>query len=186
MPLETCTILCFTTFFFMPNELGDRLAISTTMFLATCALLYVIGAELPKISNLTPIDYLVNTSLFIQLAIVAVSCVIGGSMGVYTDTSARRELLASAGQASSTSDFFPYSLIRANHLTAVDVDMYSMLGLGLCMVVVFCAFFVYPAVRRENVSKLSWPTTIHKPPGVKLVNYVQVRSLVSGKSYPPP
>ncbi len=36
LPLVICTVFCFSSFFFMPQELGDRTAISTTMFLATC------------------------------------------------------------------------------------------------------------------------------------------------------
>jgi hypothetical protein len=56
--------------FLMPiNNLSSRFSVSTTMFLATAAALYVTSSDLPKTSILTRLDKLVNLTLAFQLAV---------------------------------------------------------------------------------------------------------------------
>jgi len=182
VPLETCTLLCFSTFAFMPNELADRTAISTTMFLATCALLYVIGAELPKISHLTPIDYLVISSLMIQLVIVIVGVATGGSLHTY---SGRRELIASAGSATTT-DFFPISIFRMNTDLAEGLDFYSLWVMIASMFLSLFGFFVWPAIVRSMGKPTDWPKTIVKPKDATLTPYTNPDGKLIGYGYEQP
>ena len=49
---ETGQVFCFFSFFFAIDETEARLTVSTTMFLATSALLYVIGTEVHGYSGI--------------------------------------------------------------------------------------------------------------------------------------
>eukprot|EP01043_Picozoa_sp_COSAG02_P076560 COSAG02_NODE_16323_length_1093_cov_0.911469_3_plen_69_part_01 len=52
------------------DDLANRMSMGTTMFLASFATLYVVGAELPKTHFLTSIDQVVVTTLLF-LALMA-------------------------------------------------------------------------------------------------------------------
>ncbi|EDQ84226.1 uncharacterized protein MONBRDRAFT_39352 [Monosiga brevicollis MX1] len=81
LPLFLSTVFCFSSFFFEPDNLSDRNATSLTMFLATAALLFVIGSLLPKTSFLTRIDKFVIVSLLVQFVVAVLSWVIAGGFG---------------------------------------------------------------------------------------------------------
>ena len=56
LPLYLLTALSMSTFHFNTDNLSDRTATVSTYFLAAFAMLYVVGASLPKTDFLTKID----------------------------------------------------------------------------------------------------------------------------------
>ena len=95
VPVLLCTIFCFSAFLFPCDvdangagasghlfgvnvdmgALSERNNLAATMFLAVAALLYVVAAELPKVSYLTTMDIYVLVNLMIQCVIAVVSWV---------------------------------------------------------------------------------------------------------------
>lgn len=146
LPLLICTLFCFASFAFVPSEIEARVGISTTMFLATAALLYVIGTEVPKVSYLTTIDKLVVSTLVVQFLIVVVCVISGGS--IYADA---------AGD--------PRSLWTSHKPVAEAIDIHAMWILALLLLLSLVAFFVWPAYVYHRQHPNLWPTTLWKGNG---------------------
>jgi hypothetical protein len=66
-------LLAMPTFLFRFEELGQRISIAATMFLATAATLYVVGQDLPKTPQLNKMDLLVLGTLGMLFAVGAES-----------------------------------------------------------------------------------------------------------------
>ncbi len=115
------------------------------------ALLYVIGAELPKISHLTPIDFLVVATLLIQSLIVILGWVTGGSF--------------------ETDDFTPRSIMFQDTETAEAIDLIACWALAAALVAAVVAFFVLPAYRHSRVGRWAWPPTLSKPADARVEEY---------------
>jgi len=108
VPVLLCTVFCFSAFFFpvdgdgsgadasghMFNAvvdvggLSERNNLAATMFLAAAALMYVVSAELPKVSYLTTMDYFVNFNLGIQFAIAVTSWITTSVFGTISNGTA--------------------------------------------------------------------------------------------------
>jgi len=82
LPLWLLTALAFTTFWFEPDELGDRAGIVSTYFLAAFAMLYVVGDDLPKTDFLTKIDQIIVLTT-LSLAVMGLSSVLIYSIDKY-------------------------------------------------------------------------------------------------------
>ena len=143
-PLITCTLFCFFSFFFAIDETEARLTVSTTMFLATTALLYVIGTEVPKTSYLTVIDKLVVAVLSIQFFIAGYCSVCAGLIG--------------AGVALETDGEYAHlgkPLVGA-------LNLVPLISCG-CMLAICCAvFFGWPAYKASQDKPHRWPATLHR------------------------
>jgi len=154
LPLLICTLFCFASFAFVPSEIEARTAISTTMFLATAALLYVIGTEVPKVSYLTTIDKLVVSVLVVQFLIVVVCVISGGS--IYADDNGN-----------------PHSLWTNYKPVAEVIDIHAMWILALLLLLSFIAFFVWPARVYHKQHPNLWPTTLWKGKGGALKELIR-------------
>lgn len=78
-PLFIVSIFTFSAYFFSIDDLSERTAITTTMILATSALLYVLAESLPRTSTLTILDKYLLCSLFLQLITAFESWLVNGA-----------------------------------------------------------------------------------------------------------
>eukprot|EP01050_Picozoa_sp_SAG11_P004525 SAG11_NODE_291_length_11180_cov_102.040155_16_plen_398_part_00 len=72
MPIHLLTVLSMSTFHFETDNLSDRVSTVTTIFLAAFAMLYVVGAALPKTDFLTKIDVVIVLTT-LSLAFIGVA-----------------------------------------------------------------------------------------------------------------
>lgn len=74
LPLYLLTIVSFTTFEFEVDDLSSRNDTVSTHFLAAFAMLYVVGASLPRTDFLTKIDIVIvlTTTLLVIIGITSV------------------------------------------------------------------------------------------------------------------
>jgi len=137
-PLLTCTVFCFFSFFFAIDETEARLTVSTTMFLATSALLYVIGTEVPKTSYLTVIDQLVVSVLTIQFLIAFYCCVLAA--------------LHSSDQSIDSIGQPFYGLL----------NLIPMAVFGVMQIAAAVKYFFLPAWRTERDALDAWPISLKR------------------------
>jgi len=113
------------------------------MFLATMALLYVIGTEVPKTSYLTAIDKLVMCVLAIQF-LIALYCSIAAGMNLIDVLDS--DELADIGRP----------LIGT-------MNLYPLIVCAILLVASSWLFFFYPAYKRHKKEQFkTWPTTLAK------------------------
>jgi len=80
-PLFLSTVFSFTSFLYHKDEIADRNNTALTMFLATVAILFVVGSSLPKVPYLTQIDKYVLISLVTQFLVALSAWVVYGGFG---------------------------------------------------------------------------------------------------------
>ena len=77
IPILLLTILSFGVFFFPVDEFQVRLSFTMSCFLSTFAMLYVVGASLPKgLGVLTNIDWMIMITIFTISAQGVLSCLL--------------------------------------------------------------------------------------------------------------
>ena len=161
VPLLLITLLNFLVFFVPIDSLADRLAHNTTLFLSAFALLYVIGADLPKTNYQTPIDRVILATI-LMLALTGVHAVVVHQMATTEDD--------------DTGLPDPDSVALAQ-----DVDNYMLIALGGF----FCVFLMYEFVPTYMKKKIE----IAKIRNPKQKTYEQLakeekeREKIKGKKY---
>jgi len=148
-PLLTCTVFCFFSFFFRIDETEARLTVSTTMFLATSALLYVIGTEVPKTSYLTVIDQLVVSVLTVQFLIAFYCCILAALHSYYQSD------IDDLGQPF-------YGLL----------NLIPMCIFGVMQVTAAIKYFFLPAWKQERDALDSWPDSLKRKTQNPLIQLV--------------